>query len=158
MQVEDVMIRQARAEDLPSIVAMLADDMLGKTREDSSLPLDEGYLAAFAAIEAAPNDHLYVVECGGRIAGTFQLSFLPGLSRKGMWRAQIEGVRVAASHRGHGLGERMIGRAVDLARQHGCGLVQLTTDRSRLDAQRFYERLGFEATHVGMKLVLDLKP
>lgn len=147
-------IRRATAADLPAIVAMLADDPLGATREDTALPLAPGYRAAFAAIAADPNQILAVAERDGAVVGTFQLCFLPGLSHQGAWRGQVEAVRVAASQRGAGLGERMMQWAVAQCRARGCGVVQLATDKSRKDAHRFYDRLGFRASHEGYKLKL----
>ncbi len=144
-------IRRATAADLPAIVALLADDALGKTRE---APGDPCYAEAFAAIEADPNQLLAVVEEGGEIVGCLQLSFIPGLSLKGMRRGQIESVRIAAARRGGGLGRKMIEWAIDECRRRGCGLVQLTMNKTRKDALRFYQSLGFEATHEGFKLML----
>ncbi len=144
-------IRRATAADLPAIVALLADDALGKTRE---APGDPCYAEAFAAIEADPNQLLAVVEEGGEIVGCLQLSFIPGLSLKGMRRSQIESVRIAAARRGGGLGRKMIEWAIDECRRRGCGLVQLTMNKTRKDALRFYQSLGFEATHEGFKLML----
>jgi len=146
-----VIFRDARSEDVPVIVALLADDMLGAEREAAA---DEAYLAAFEQIQADPRSRLIVAETDGQIAGTLQLSLIPGLSRHGMLRAQIEGVRVAASHRGRGLGRVMIEWAIGQAREHRCGLVQLTSDKRRHDAVRFYESLGFTASHEGFKLAL----
>lgn len=139
------------AQDLAAIVALLADDDLGKTRE---APGDPCYAEAFAAIEADPNQFLAVVDDGGEIVGCLQLSFIPGLSLKGMWRGQIESVRIAASRRGGGLGHVMINWAIEECRRRGCGLVQLATNKSRTDTLRFYQSLGFEATHEGFKLKL----
>ena len=144
-------IRPATAEDLPAIVSMLADDDLGRAREDARLPLDPRYLAAFAALERDPNQQLVVAEREGRVIGCLQLSLIPGLSRLGMWRGQIESVRVASSERGHGIGRLMIEWAIGECRDRGCGLVQLTTDKTRTEARAFYEGLGFEASHEGMK-------
>lgn len=149
-----VTFRRATAADLPAIVAMLADDGLGWGREDASLPLARGYLDAFAAIEADPNQMLTVAEADGAVVGTLQLSFLPGLSHKGAWRGQVESVRVASLRRGTGLGQAMLEWAVGQCRARGCRMVQLTTDKTRADAHRFYERLGFKASHEGFKLVL----
>jgi ribosomal protein S18 acetylase RimI-like enzyme len=149
------LLRQATAEDLPSIVGLLADDDLGRTREDARLPLDPRYLAAFAAMERDPNQRLVVADQDGRVVGCLQLTFIPGLSRLGMWRGQIESVRVASSERGSGLGRMMFEWAIDECRARGCGLVQLTTDKTRGGARSFYEALGFVASHEGMKLVLD---
>ncbi len=149
----DVTFRAARAEDLPVIIALLADDMLGRNREaaDADAPV---YLAAFAAIDADPNLLLVVAESAGAVVGTMQLSFLPGLPRNGAWRGQIEAVRVAASRRGGGVGAQMINWAIARCRERGCAHVQLTTDRQRLDAHRFYDRLGFVPSHIGYKLQL----
>lgn len=144
-------VRRATAEDLEAIVALLADDDLGKTRE---APGDPCYAEAFAAIAADPNQFLAVVEDGGEVAGCLQLSFIPGLSLKGMWRGQIESVRIAASRRGQGLGHVMIDWAIAECRRRGCGMAQLTMNKSRSDSHRFYESLGFEATHEGFKLML----
>jgi GNAT superfamily N-acetyltransferase len=146
-----VIVRRATAADLDAIVALLADDMLGAGREK---PGDPAYAAAFAAIGADPNQLLAVAEEAGRVVGCLQLTFIPGLSRLGMWRGQIEGVRIAASHRGAGLGRRMFEWAIEACRARGCGLVQLTTDKARPDAHRFYESLGFVASHEGMKRAL----
>ncbi len=143
--------RRAVRGDLEAIVAMLADDVLGATREDARLPLADVYLDAFAAIEADQNQMLAVAEIDGRVVGALQISFLPGLSHKGAWRGQIESVRVAGDQRGTGVGQALIGWAVEQCAARGCALVQLTTSNSRTDARRFYERLGFEATHTGMK-------
>jgi GNAT superfamily N-acetyltransferase len=144
-------IRIASAGDVPAIVALLADDPLGAARES---PGDPAYLAAFEEIAADPRQVLAVAEASGEVVGTLQLTCTPGLSRKGMTRGTIEAVRVRADQRGQRLGERLVRWAVDEARRHGCGVVQLTTDASRVDAHRFYERLGFAASHVGMKLAL----
>lgn len=146
--------RRARLADLPAIVAMLADDALGAGREDASVPLNPRYTAAFEAIRQDPNQFLAVVEQDSQLAGCLQLSFIPGLSRLGQWRGQIESVRIASSFRGAGLGRAMFEWAIDQCRAQGCGLVQLTTDRARPDARRFYESLGFKASHDGMKLSL----
>jgi len=144
--------RRARAEDLAAIVELLIDDVLGRNREDSTAPGTEPYLAAFRAIDADPNQLLVVAVDGEEIVGTLQLSFIPGLSRKGAWRGQIEAVRVASARRGSGIGREMIQWAVAQCRQRGCRYVQLTTDKRRIDAHRFYEGLGFVASHVGYKL------
>lgn len=145
-------IRPAGAEDLPAIIALLADDKLGQQREDSRQPTNPKYLAAFAAIQNDENQLLAVAEQAGAIVGCLQLTFIPGLSRLGMWRGQIESVRVAADRRGSGLGRQLFEWALETCRARGCGLVQLTTDKARPDAQRFYESLGFTASHEGMKL------
>lgn len=140
--------RTATAADLSAITALLADDPLGATRESPGSP---AYAAALAAILANPEDQVLLAVDGEAILGTLQLTFLPGLSRTGMWRAQIEGVRVARSARGQGIGRALLEHAIDLSRQRGCGLVQLTTDRTRQEAHRFYEGLGFVGSHTGMK-------
>lgn len=150
----DLTFRRANAADLEDIVALLADDELGRRREDPDPPLNPRYIDAFAAIDADRNQFLAVVEEGGEIVGCLQLSFIPGLSRLGLWRGQIESVRIASSRRGGGLGKRMFEWAIDECRKRGCEIVQLTTDKSRADARRFYEQLGFVASHEGMKLAL----
>jgi GNAT superfamily N-acetyltransferase len=144
--------RKAVLDDLPVIVGMLADDDLGAIREsvDDLRP----YEAAFAVIDADPHQYLAMCEVDGRIAGTMQLTVIPGLSRGGMTRLLIEGVRVHRDARSGGVGSRMIEWAIAYAREQGCGMVQLTTDKSRVDAHRFYERLGFEASHLGFKMKL----
>jgi GNAT superfamily N-acetyltransferase len=144
-------LRRAAADDVPAIVALLTDDVLGAGREGTD---PAPYEAAFAAVDADPAHLLVVADDGGTVVGTLQLSFLPGLSRGGALRAQVEGVRVAAAARGRGLGEAMLRWCADEARRRGAALVQLTTDRRRPDAHRFYERLGYVASHVGMKLEL----
>lgn len=151
----DVVLRRARRADVPAIVALLVDDPLGRGREGADVAEGlEPYLTAFDAIEADPAHLLVVAESSGEVIGTMQLTVIPGLSRRGTTRAQVEAVRVRADHRGHGLGARMIEWAVDEARHRGCGLVQLTSDKTRADAHRFYVRLGFEASHEGYKLPL----
>ena len=151
----DVTLREARREDVALIVAMLADDRLGAAREVTSEPLLGSYYDAFAALARDPNNRLLIAECRGEIVGTLQITFIVGLSRRGARRALIEAVRVAAPQRGKGIGEQIIRAAIDIARHKGCTIVQLTTDKSRTDAHRFYERLGFSASHEGMKLMLE---
>ncbi|WP_405886915.1 GNAT family N-acetyltransferase [Streptomyces longwoodensis] len=148
----DLEIRPAVADDVPAIVAMLADDPLGAQREspDDLAP----YVAALERLSSDPNQRLVVAVREGRAVGTLQLTLVPGLSRRGATRSIIEGVRVHADERGSGLGTRFIQWAIEESRAAGCQLVQLTSDRSRTDAHRFYERLGFEASHVGFKLQL----
>ncbi|MER8042679.1 GNAT family N-acetyltransferase [Streptomyces sp. NPDC094032] len=148
----DLEIRPARQDDLPAIVAMLADDPLGAQREspDDLSP----YTTAFTRLAEDPNQHLVVAVREGRVVGTLQLTVIPGLSRKGTTRSLIEGVRIHADERGSGLGTRLIEWAVEESRAQECRLVQLTSDVTRTDAHRFYERLGFEASHVGFKLSL----
>jgi ribosomal protein S18 acetylase RimI-like enzyme len=144
--------RSARKSDLADIIRLLADDDLGSIREVVSDPVDARYLAAFAAIEADPNQLLAVAsDEADRVVGCLQLSFLPGLSRTGMWRGQIESVRIAKDHRGSGLGSQFIEWAIARSKERGCGLVQLTSDKTRADSIRFYEKLGFVASHEGLK-------
>jgi ribosomal protein S18 acetylase RimI-like enzyme len=150
-----MIVRDAKREDVLAIVAMLADDTLGRSRERFEDPLPQPYWDAFAAIEADPNNRLLVAEIDGSVAACLQLTFIPGLSRRGAGRAQIESVRVASAYRGAGLGRRLIEAAIAEARRHGATIVQLTTDKTRADARRFYEGLGFVASHEGMKLSLD---
>jgi GNAT superfamily N-acetyltransferase len=147
-------IRQARRSDVPAIVALLADDDIGAGRETVGEDVDAAYWNAFDAIDADPRNALVVAEVDGEVVGTMQLTFIPSLTRRGGERAEIEGVRVAAPRRGAGLGRRMIIWAVDEARARGCRLVQLTSDKRRTDAHRFYASLGFIASHEGMKLTL----
>lgn len=191
-------IRRARRDDLVAIVALLADDPLGRTRESpvgdntggddtggdnpggdnpggdntgagntgagdtgdnpgaggAGSALDPGYLAAWEAMAADPNQCLAVAEQGGAVVGTLQLSFLPGLSYRGAWRGQVEGVRIAAGLRSQGLGARMLAWAVAQCRARGCRMVQLTTNAARTDAHRFYERIGFSRSHIGFKMEL----
>jgi GNAT superfamily N-acetyltransferase len=144
-------LRRATAGDLPAVVALLTDDPLGATRESADLA---PYETAFAAVDADPAHLLVVADDGGDVVGTLQLTFVPGLSRGGALRAQVESVRVAATARGRGLGEAMLRWCADEARRRGAALVQLTTDKRRTDAHRFYERLGFVASHEGFKLEL----
>ncbi|MEV7433396.1 GNAT family N-acetyltransferase [Streptomyces griseoviridis] len=148
----DLDIRPVTPDDVPAVVAMLADDPLGARREspDDLTP----YLAALERLSADPNQHLVVAVREGRVVGTLQLTIIPGLSRRGAVRSIVEAVRVHADERGSGLGTRLMEWAVDESRRQGCQLVQLTSDASRTDAHRFYERLGFTASHVGFKLQL----
>jgi ribosomal protein S18 acetylase RimI-like enzyme len=147
--------RRATVADLPAIVALLADDPLGAQRENFADPLPQSYSDAFAAIDRDPNNELVVVEVTGyRVIGVLQLTFIPYITYQGGWRALIEGVRVAAEFRSAGVGEQMLLWAIQRARDRGCHLVQLTSDKTRPDAIRFYERLGFVASHEGMKLHL----
>ncbi|MEU0830599.1 GNAT family N-acetyltransferase [Streptomyces sp. NPDC056231] len=148
----DLEIRPAAPTDIPAVVAMLADDPLGAQREspDDLAP----YHSAFQRLADDPNQHLVVALREGSVVGTLQLTVIPGLSRRGSTRSIIEGVRVHADERGSGLGTRLIQWAVDESRRQNCQLVQLTSDATRTDAHRFYERLGFTASHVGFKLAL----
>jgi GNAT superfamily N-acetyltransferase len=146
-------IRPATRDDVPAIVAMLADDPLGAAREDLGDP--QTYDAAYDRVVADAGQHLVVAERDGSVVGTLQLTVIPGLSRRGATRSVIEGVRVSRDERGTGLGTELLTWAVEESRRLGCTLVQLTSDASRTDARRFYERLGFVASHVGFKLALD---
>ncbi|MGW2915116.1 N-acetyltransferase family protein [Streptomyces asoensis] len=148
----DLEIRAAVPDDIPAVVALLADDPLGAQRES---PDDLGpYLAALERLSADPNQRLVVAVREGRVVGTLQLTIVPGLSRRGSTRSIIEGVRVHADERGSGLGTRFMEWAIQESRRENCQLVQLTSDTARTDAHRFYERLGFVASHVGFKLQL----
>ncbi|MER6101303.1 GNAT family N-acetyltransferase [Streptomyces sp. NPDC001832] len=148
----DLAIRPAALADIPAIVAMLADDPLGAQRES---PDDlTAYHAAFRRLTDDPNQRLVVAVREGRVVGTLQLTVIPGLSRRGSTRSVIEGVRIHTDERGSGLGTQLIEWAVDESRRQDCRLVQLTSDATRTDAHRFYERLGFTASHVGFKLAL----
>ena len=146
--------RPAIRADLEAIVAMYAKDHLGQGRENPSLPLDQRYVAGFDAVDADPDQLLLIAEDAGVVAGTMQITFIAGIARLGVWRAQLEAVRVHESRRGSGLGREMFEWAIAECRRRGCGLVQLTSDNSRPDAQRFYETLGFSGSHVGYKLTL----
>jgi GNAT superfamily N-acetyltransferase len=146
-----VTFRDARRDEVPQIVELIAADPIAATRES---PGGDGYWAAFDDIAADPRNRLIVADIDGHVAGVLQLTLIPGLSRGGMLRAQIEAVRVAPGQRGQGLGHALISWAVEEARRAGCGLVQLTSDKRRTDALRFYRSLGFEATHEGFKASL----
>jgi len=152
--VTDLPFRRATAADLPAIVGMLADDVLGAKRERFETPLPASYLKAFEEIEADPNNELVVACLDDAVVGVLQLTIIPYLTHQGSRRALIEGVRVSSAHRGTGLGTRLFEWAIGRARERGCRMVQLTTDKARPDAKRFYEALGFVASHEGMKLVL----
>lgn len=149
-----MIFRDAMRADVPTIVRLLADDMLGAQRETTADTLPSGYWEAFEAIARDPNNRLVAVEDGGEVVGCLQLTFIPGLSYQGGTRAQIESVRVAASHRGRSIGRKAIAWAIGEARTRNCRLVQLSTNKARTDAIRFYESLGFTASHEGMKLDL----
>jgi ribosomal protein S18 acetylase RimI-like enzyme len=149
---DDLLIRRATTEDVPALVAMYADDPLGAGREtpDDLAP----YLEAYRRLAQDPNQYLMVAERSGKVVGTLQLTVIPGLSRRGTTRSVIEGVRVRSDERGSGLGSRLVRWAVEESGRQGCRLVQLTSDATRTDARRFYERLGFTASHIGFKLQL----
>jgi len=146
--------REAREEDVASLVKLLAEDVLGAKREDTSTPLNTDYLDAFHSIEEDSNSELIVVESSGALVGMLQLTFIPYLTHIGSWRCLIEGVRIVDSYRGKGLGTEIINWAITRARVKRCSIVQLTSDKQRVDAIRFYEELGFAATHEGFKLKL----
>ena len=148
----DVTVREATQGDLSAIAALLADDGLGRGREADDVAV---YQAAFARMSAQSQNVYLVADSAGEVLGCLQYTVIHGLSRAGASRAQIEGVRVAATARGKKIGETMMQVAIDRARDDGCSLIQLTTDQTRVDARRFYERLGFEASHFGMKMGLD---
>jgi ribosomal protein S18 acetylase RimI-like enzyme len=154
MIMEAVSFRPAAIADLPGIISMLADDELGQQREDSSSTPNEKYYDAFSTVDSDENQILAVAEAEGVLLGCLQITFIPGLSRLGMWRGQIESVRIAADSRGKGIGRKMFMWAIGECRRRGCGLVQLTTDKSRTGTFQFYESLRFKATHEGMKLAL----
>ena len=152
MTSQDVLFRLARRTDLPSIVRMLADDDLGSQRECFEDPLPESYYSAFEQISNDPNHELIVAERNEEVVGTLHLMFLPSVSFQGGLRAQVESVRVDKRFQSRGIGSQMMQWAMERARQRGAHVVQLTTHKTRLDAHRFYERLGFQGSHLGMKL------
>ena len=146
--------RQAQKKDLPQLVQMLADDPLGAKRENPTLPLTESYLQAFATIDKDPNNELIVAEQDQQIIGMLQLTFIPYLTYQGSWRCLIEGVRVHKDHRGQGVGRLLFEWAIKRGRERSCQLMQLTSDKQRSDAIRFYQQLGFVPSHEGFKLSL----
>jgi GNAT superfamily N-acetyltransferase len=151
----EILFRIAVRDDLPDIVRMLADDELGSRRERYEQPLPQDYYAAFEQIERDPNHQLIVAESNGKVVGTLHLTFLPSISYQGRMRAQVESVRVDKECRNMGIGRRMMEWTIECARERGAHIIQLTSHLSRKDAHRFYERLGFKGSHLGMKL--DLK-
>ena len=153
-QLDAIIFRTAARTDLEAIIDLLADDDLGAARENVSRPLQSAYINAFEALSQDQNQHLVVAEIAGDVIGCLQLSFIPGLSRLGMWRGQVESVRIARRFRDSGLGRKMFIWAIDECRARDCGLVQLTSDKTRDDALRFYQSLGFEDSHEGFKLNL----
>ncbi|YCA41785.1 GNAT family N-acetyltransferase [Bacillus sp. JZ8] len=146
--------RIATEQDLGQIVAMLADDILGSKRERYEQPLPESYLKAFQAIKNDPNNELVVAVEGNKVIGVQQITFTPYITHQGGWRATIEGVRTLSSVRSKGVGTKLIKWAIQRAKERGCHLIQLTTDKKRDDALRFYKHLGFQATHEGLKMKL----
>lgn len=147
--------RQAVIDDLPYIVDMLADDPLGAARERFEVPLPNSYFAAFEAITSNPANELIVATVDDHPIGVLQMTFIPNISYQGSWRALIEGVRVSSKVRGEGVGHQLFQYAIDRARERGCMLVQLTMDKQRTEALRFYHSLGFQDTHEGLKLHLS---
>ena len=154
MTPQAVAFRIAHGNDLDSIHSLLTDDALARSRAGFALSVTPAVQAAFAEILANPFDEIWVGEHDGGIVATLQLTILSGLSRGGMRRALVEAVRVRADLRGQGIGERIMQVAMDRARERGCGVIQLTSDLRRMDAHRFYARLGFENSHAGMKRLL----
>ena len=150
----DLTFREAQLSDLPRIVRMLSDDFLGQQRERFEDPLPESYLRAFNEIDADPNNELIVVELEGSVVGNLQLTVTPSISYQGGKRATVESVRVDESRRGRGVGREMMLWVIERAKEKGCVSMQLSTNLERTDAHRFYERLGFSGTHLGMKLKL----
>jgi GNAT superfamily N-acetyltransferase len=150
-----IIFRLAERADLPSIVRMLADDELGSQRERYEDPLPEPYYAAFEQIRNDPNHELIVAEMDGKVVGTLHLMFLPSISFRGGLRAQVESVRVDGKYRNRGIGSEMMKWAIERAGARGAHILQLTSHKSRTEAHRFYERLGFEGSHLGMKLSLQ---
>lgn len=150
----EVSFREATEDDLEYIVALLSDDILGAARERYKKPLPNSYIEAFKAIDSDPNNELIIACHDNEVIGVQQITFTPYITYQGGWRATIEGVRTSSSVRGQGVGTQLIQWAIKRAKERGCHLIQLTTDKKRDDALRFYERLGFEATHEGMKLKL----
>jgi GNAT superfamily N-acetyltransferase len=154
MTSQNILFRRATRADLSAIVRMLADDDLGSQRECYEDPLPESYYSAFEQINNDPNHELMVAERGGEVIGTLHLIFLPSVSFQGGLRAQIESVRVDKRFQSQGIGGEMMKWTMERARQRGAHVIQLTTHKTRLDAHRFYERLGFKGSHLGMKLSL----
>ena len=150
----EILFRIATKADLPSIVRLLADDDLGSQREKNEDPLPESYYVAYEKINEDPNHELTIAETNGQVIGTFHLMFLPSISYQGGLRAQVESVRIDTRYQSRGIGSQMMRWAIERAKARGAYVVQLTTHKSREDAHRFYERLGFKGTHLGMKLSL----
>ena len=147
----ELLFRVATEEDLPALVRMLADDVLGAKRERYAEPLPQTYVDAFRAIDGDPNNELIVAEAESRIVAMLQMTYIPSLTYQGAWRASIEGVRVASDLRGSGVGRELFAHAIERAAARDCHLVELTTDKTRSRAVDFYEQIGFVASHLGMK-------
>ncbi|WP_075982854.1 GNAT family N-acetyltransferase [Bacillus massilinigeriensis] len=151
---KEITFRNATVQDLDRIVEMLSDDVLGGKRERYHSPLPNSYIEAFKAITSDPNNELVVACYNNEVVGVQQITFTPYITYQGGWRATIEGVRISSSVRSKGVGSKLILYAIQQAKARGCHLIQLTTDKKRDDALRFYERLGFNATHEGLKMKL----
>lgn len=149
--------RKAKIVDLPRLIELLLEDEFGQTRESRSSELDENYIKAFHKIDSDSNQYLMVVENGDEIIGTCHLTIMPSLTFIGSTRVQIEAIRVADKHRGQKIGSWMLDQAIGYAKEHEVSIVQLTTNKKRPEAKHFYEKLGFEASHEGMKLYLEKK-
>jgi GNAT superfamily N-acetyltransferase len=152
LAVPNLIFRRATEHDLPAIIRLLADDVLGSSREAMGAESYPQYLKAFRAIDADANQFLLAVDDESKIVATLQLTFISGLARGGLKRGQIEAVRVASDQRSKKIGEAMLNWALEKCRLEQCRIVQLTTDKSRSDAHRFYDRLGFKPSHVGYKM------
>ncbi|MEE4245525.1 MAG: GNAT family N-acetyltransferase [Kangiellaceae bacterium] len=151
----DLVFRNATSDDLQNLVALLANDELGSQREDQTFPLNQQYFNAFNEIKRDKNNSLIIAEHEGSIVGMLQLTFIPYLTHIGSWRCLIEGVRVHEDARGKGIGKQLFQYAIAQAKKKNCRMVQLTTDKSRPDAIRFYEKLGFTASHEGFKMIFE---
>lgn len=147
--------RLAHKGDIQKLVELLADDELGMHREDTSSPLNERYIEAFDRIDSDPNNELIVAESNSDLIGMLQLTYIPYLTHRGSRRCLVEGVRISKEHRGKGLGKTFFEWVINRARERGCRIVQLTSDKQRPNALRFYESLGFKATHEGFKLKIE---
>jgi ribosomal protein S18 acetylase RimI-like enzyme len=148
----EIRFRVAARHDLPTIIQMLADDPLGQKRENYATPLSEEYLVAFEAINNDKNNEIILACYDEKVIGFFQITYIPYLTYMGKWRALVEGVRVHTAYRNQGVGKKLLLRSIELAKQKGCHLIQLTTDKARPEAIAFYKSLGFVASHEGMKL------
>ena len=150
----DLSYRAASRTDLPFLVSLIAADDVGSVKDEPEHPNAAPYEAALAAIDADPNQELFIVEADGAVIGTFQLTYIPGIARRGMWRGLVESVHVTPEHRNKGYGKQMMRWAVERCRTRGCGVVQLTSNKKRVDAHRFYRTLGFDQSHEGFKLFI----
>lgn len=152
--IEELIYRKATIQDLQAIIALLTEDDLSKTREQLESAPAQSYIDAFHKINKDPNQYLMVVEYNSEVIGTCQLTIIPSLTFKGSTRMQIEAVHIAGKYRSQKIGQYMINRAIDYAKEQGASIIQLTSNKIRLRAKKFYENLGFKATHEGMKLYL----